>query len=155
MRVAAFNLHAGVDGWGRPTQVLPVLKDLDADILILPELWRGDDGVDFYDDLSTSLNMSGNFAPLARGERVTTGQGDRRWQPRLAHFVGERGLYFQEHRTLTTSQTGAREQVQRLEPGTWGPRPTHSPRDRRDENHLARTVASRKGPTSARHGTTA
>ena len=73
MRVATFNLHAGVDGWGRPTRVLEVVKDLDADILILPELWRADDGPDFYDDLSTSLAaMTGDFAPLASGERVTS-----------------------------------------------------------------------------------
>ena len=59
MRVATFNLHAGVDGWGRPTRVLDVVKELDADMLILPELWRADDGHDFFDDLSTSLSHDG------------------------------------------------------------------------------------------------
>jgi endonuclease/exonuclease/phosphatase family metal-dependent hydrolase len=120
VRVAAFNLHAGVDGWGRPTRALDVIKELDADVLILPELWRGDDGVDFYDDLRTSLGLEGDFAPLARAERVTTGIGDKGWQPRFAHFVGERGLYFQEHRSLTTSQRESRRRLAHIETGTWG-----------------------------------
>ena len=82
MRVATFNLHAGVDGWGRPTKALDLVKDLDADVLILPELWRADDGDDFYEDLSSSLGVTGAFAPLAHGERVTTGVGGATWQPR-------------------------------------------------------------------------
>jgi len=120
VRVAAFNLHAGVDGWGRPTRALDVIKELDADILILPEIWRGDDGVDFYDDLTSSLGLKGAFAPLALAERVTTGVGATSWQPRLAHFVGERGLYFQEHRSLTKSQLESRARLQDVETGTWG-----------------------------------
>jgi len=120
VRVAAFNLHAGVDGWGRPTRALDVIKELDADILILPEIWRGDDGVDFYDDLASSLGLKGTFAPLAQGERVTTGVGQKSWQPRFAHFVGERGLYFQEHRSLTKSQLESRSRLGHVETGTWG-----------------------------------
>ncbi len=120
MRVATFNLHAGVDGWGRPTRVLDVVKDLDADVLILPELWRADDGPDFFDDLVTSLGMAGDFAPLATGDRVTSGEGPSSWQPLLAHFVGERGLYFSEHRELTKDQQAKRARSRRLERGTWG-----------------------------------
>ncbi len=120
MRVATFNLHAGVDGWGRPTRVLDVVKDLDADVLILPELWRADEGPDFFDDLTTSLEMAGDFAPLATGDRVTSGEGPSSWQPLLAHFVGERGLYFSEHRELTKDQRAKRASSRRLERGTWG-----------------------------------
>lgn len=97
-----------------------MVKELDADILILPEIWRGDDGVDFYDDLTSSLDLKGAFAPLAQGERVTTGVGDKGWQPHFAHFVGERGLYFQEHRSLTKSQLAGRDRVKHVETGTWG-----------------------------------
>ncbi|HVA52725.1 MAG TPA: endonuclease/exonuclease/phosphatase family protein [Acidimicrobiales bacterium] len=120
MRVATFNLHAGVDGWGRPTRVLEVIKELDADVLILPELWRGDDGPDFYEDLRSSLHLEGDFAALARAERVTSGQGGSTWQPRLAHLVGERGLYFAGHRSLTKAQLANRARHHRVEHGTWG-----------------------------------
>jgi len=120
VRVATFNLHAGVDGWGRPTRVLDLVKELDADVLILPELWRADEGPDFYEELRTSLHLDGGFAALAKGERVTSGVGTTTWQPRLAHFVGERGLYFNEHRTLTKAQLTYRSQLGHVEAGTWG-----------------------------------
>jgi endonuclease/exonuclease/phosphatase family metal-dependent hydrolase len=120
VRVATFNLHAGVDGWGRPTRALEVVKGLDADVIVLPELWRADEGHDFFTDLSSTLGVTGGFAPLAHGERVTTGVGSTRWQPRLAHFVGERGLFFDEHRALTKSQLASRALVEHIETGTWG-----------------------------------
>jgi endonuclease/exonuclease/phosphatase family metal-dependent hydrolase len=116
-----FNLHAGVDGWGRPTRALDAVKELNADVMILPELWRSDEGHDFFEDLRSSLQVDGGFAPLAQGERVTTGVGDATtWQPRFAHFVGERGLFFQEHRNLTKSQVAARAEFDHMESGTWG-----------------------------------
>lgn len=120
MRVATFNLHAGVDGWGRPTRVLDAVRGLDADLLFLPELWRGDAGADLYEDLAASLAMRGAFAPLARGERLTSGRGGASWQPRLAHLTGERGLFFDEHRALTAAQRLHRERADVLESGTWG-----------------------------------
>lgn len=120
MRVATFNLHAGVDGWGRPTGALEHAIALGADILISPELWRGDDGTDFFETLSDRLSMKGAFVPLARCERVTTGTGGRTWQPLLAHLHGERGLYFSEHRTLSAAQISRRESHGALETGEWG-----------------------------------
>ncbi len=120
VRVATFNLHAGVDGWGRPTRVLDHVAQLDADILVLPELWRGDDGEDLFELLRHRLGMSGAFAPLATAQRVTSGQGGRSWQPWLAHFTGERGLYFDEHRTLTRFQEVHRGSLAGLQHGDWG-----------------------------------
>jgi hypothetical protein len=108
VRVVTFNLHAGVDGWGRRTDVVQMAIGLGADVLITPETWRGDDGDDMYATLSSSLEMQGTFVPLARAERVSTGSGGATWQPRLAHFTGEHGLHFTEHRELTPSPGPAR-----------------------------------------------
>lgn len=120
MRVAVFNLHAGVDGWGRPTRALEETVNLGADLLILPETWRGDNGPDFFEELKTSLQMDGIFAPLAHCERITTGKGGASWQPLSAHLTGEHGLYFQEHRDLKPAQAARRQKLGALEPGTWG-----------------------------------
>lgn len=121
MRVATFNLHAGVDGWGRPTRAIDLLKGLDADLLIAPELWRGDGGgEDLYDELASATGTLGAFAPLAHGERTRHGVGGRGWQPLTAHLWGERGLYFDEHRPLTKAQHAHRERHGQLESGTWG-----------------------------------
>ena len=120
VRVVTFNLHAGVDGWGRPTGALAHLIALAPDIAICPELWRGDDGTDFVATLTDTTNLKGQFVALARAERVTTGHGPRRWQPLLAHFTGERGLYFREHRELTPQQREHRRARPQVETGEWG-----------------------------------
>jgi len=121
VRVATFNLHAGVDGWGRPSAALEHAVSLDADVLVCPETWRGDD-----DPTSTGtghpLAMNGTFAELATAERLISAQGGRTWQPLLAHFTGEHGLYFSEHRTLTKFQSARRAKHGALEHGRWGSR---------------------------------
>ena len=119
MRVATFNLHAGVDGWGRATRVVECAASLNADVLILPELWRGVDGQDLYQQLGDRLVMRGTFVPLANAERVTSGTGGRSWQPLLAHFTGEHGLYFSDHRSLRKAQLRRRSRKQ-TERGEWG-----------------------------------
>jgi len=63
--------------------------------------------------------MKGAFAPLTRAERVSTGTGKKSWQPLLAHFSAERGLYYREVRQLNKIQIKNRQNVT-LEPGTWG-----------------------------------
>ncbi|MFZ1062702.1 MAG: endonuclease/exonuclease/phosphatase family protein [Acidimicrobiales bacterium] len=120
MRVASFNLHAGIDGWGRATRVLEHASQLGANVLVCPELWRGDQGPDLFDDLCQRLGMRGLFVPLARGERVRASSGGRSWLPWLAHFTGEHGLYFQEHRELTARQRHRRSSHGVLETGEWG-----------------------------------
>jgi endonuclease/exonuclease/phosphatase family metal-dependent hydrolase len=120
VRVATFNLHAGVDGWGRPTGVLDHVVSLNADVLILPELWRAESGEDFVAELKTRLGMEGLFVPLASGQRVTSGTGGRTWQPWLAHLSGERGLFFDEHRSLSKVQRIRRATADGVETGEWG-----------------------------------
>lgn len=120
MRVATLNLHAGVDGWGRPTRALEHALELDADVLILPELWRGERGQDLFDELRQRGGYEGVFAPLAHAERNTSGHAGQRWQPALAHLSGERGLFFQEHRSLSRAQQRTRAEASNLEPGQWG-----------------------------------
>ena len=44
LRVASFNVHMGVDGWGRHYDVLSECEALDADVLILQEAWTPADG---------------------------------------------------------------------------------------------------------------
>jgi endonuclease/exonuclease/phosphatase family metal-dependent hydrolase len=120
VRVATFNIHAGVDGWGRPTSALEHAFTLGADVLICPETWRGEQGSDLYQELSDGLGMQGTFVSLATGKRLTTGRGGKSWQPRLAHFTGERGLYFSEHRDLTKSQRASNSTLDDSQSGSWG-----------------------------------
>lgn len=42
--LASFNVHMGVDGWGRPYDLVAACAALDADILVLQEAWTPDGG---------------------------------------------------------------------------------------------------------------
>ena len=118
MRVATFNLHAGVDGWGRPTGALDAVVALEPDILICPETWRGADE-NLFDELSRRLHMTGTFVALAEAKRAVGHHDGPSWQPWRAHFTGEHGLYFSEHRPLSAVQRARRESAN-LESGEWG-----------------------------------
>ncbi len=84
VRLATFNVHMGVDGWGRPFDLLTECAALDADILILQEAWTSDDGTP-----GTAASVADRCgyevvveAPLARArlyEAVDT--GSTRWAP--------------------------------------------------------------------------
>jgi endonuclease/exonuclease/phosphatase family metal-dependent hydrolase len=44
LSLASFNIHMGVDGWGRPFDVIAECRALDADVLVIQESWAPDDG---------------------------------------------------------------------------------------------------------------
>jgi endonuclease/exonuclease/phosphatase family metal-dependent hydrolase len=51
LSIANFNMHCGMDGWGRPYDYLAAIAALDADIVVLEEAWTADgDGGDDDDD---------------------------------------------------------------------------------------------------------
>jgi endonuclease/exonuclease/phosphatase family metal-dependent hydrolase len=92
LRVASYNLHAGVDGWGRRTDVVDVAVEIDADVLFVEESWRSD-AVDLASEIAARTGATAHTIPLAAGVRVTGGTGPARWQPRRALVVGNQGLY--------------------------------------------------------------
>lgn len=44
LTLATYNVHMGVDGWGRPYDVVGECAKLGADVLVLQESWEPDDG---------------------------------------------------------------------------------------------------------------
>lgn len=44
LTLATYNVHMGVDGWGRPYDVAAECAKLGADVLVLQESWEPDDG---------------------------------------------------------------------------------------------------------------
>src|SRR5579884_2196140 len=42
--VATFNVHGGVDGWGRAYDVVDACRRLEADVLVLQESWTPAEG---------------------------------------------------------------------------------------------------------------
>ncbi|HUO48154.1 MAG TPA: endonuclease/exonuclease/phosphatase family protein [Acidimicrobiales bacterium] len=65
--VASFNVHTGVDGWGRPFDVVDACRRIDADILVLQEAWSpADGGPGTADEVAAALGYRVVSHPLAR-----------------------------------------------------------------------------------------
>ena len=45
LSIANYNMHCGMDGWGRPYDYVRAITSLDADVIVLEEAWttQGDD----------------------------------------------------------------------------------------------------------------
>lgn len=65
--VATFNAHAGVDGWGRPYDVVAACRRIDADVLVLEENWAPDDGPSLAEVAATALGYEVHEHALAGG----------------------------------------------------------------------------------------
>ena len=70
LRVANFNVHAGVDGWGRPFDVLAACVALDADVLVLEEVWRPEGEKGMAAEVAEGLGYFCFEHPLADGRRA-------------------------------------------------------------------------------------
>jgi endonuclease/exonuclease/phosphatase family metal-dependent hydrolase len=119
VRVVTYNIHAGVDGYGRANDVVDSAVALRADLLFAQEVWRGD-VEDQYRELADRLGLAGEFVSLGVGDRVTKESGGRGWQAPLALLRGEEGLYFDERRELTAHQRATRPRARGRENGEWG-----------------------------------
>jgi endonuclease/exonuclease/phosphatase family metal-dependent hydrolase len=86
--VASFNVHGGIDGWGRPTDVVDESRRLDADVLVLQEAFTGLDGRGIVDDVATATGLSvASHVQLGRVDLYPVHPGaDRRWRP--THGLG-------------------------------------------------------------------
>ena len=118
LRVATYNLHGGVDGWGRTTAVVRTAIDLDADVLFLQESWRGE-GVDLAAQIATGTGASAHTVALASGHRATGGEGGRGWQPLGAYVRGNRGLFIDSERPLGQGAAAALAAAAGAAPGEW------------------------------------
>jgi len=82
--VASFNVHAGVDGWGRPYDVVGACRALDADVLVLQEAWTADGGQSQAGTVANALGAWVVDVPLATGRLLGPPIGSARavrWQP--------------------------------------------------------------------------
>jgi endonuclease/exonuclease/phosphatase family metal-dependent hydrolase len=114
-----YNIHAGVDGYGRANDVLTTAIGLAPNLLFAQEVWRGE-REDQFATLRDRLSLAGEYVQLGVGDRVTDARGGRGWQSPWALLRGEEGLYFDERRHLTKHQQTARSGAHTREAGVWG-----------------------------------
>lgn len=96
--LATFNLHGGVDGWGRPFAVPEACARAAVDVLVLQEDWRPEGAQSLADEVASELGYDIVTHALARARRAGSGGGDfasGRWGPTY-RARGTRATFFVE-----------------------------------------------------------
>jgi endonuclease/exonuclease/phosphatase family metal-dependent hydrolase len=123
LTVANFNMHVGVDGWGRPFDPLAVCASFDADVLVLQEAWTNDadgPGSGQAEQIAAALGYQVVTCTLATGRRSQPDpEATSRWLPRMAFRAEKRALYVNSVRPLPAAEV-ASTRYQEAEPGSWG-----------------------------------
>jgi endonuclease/exonuclease/phosphatase family metal-dependent hydrolase len=80
--VASLNIHGGVDGWGRPFDVVEACRRADSDVLVLQESFTGHDRQGLADDVADALGYRVWRAPMGPARRYPplAGRGED-WGP--------------------------------------------------------------------------
>ncbi len=123
LTVANFNMHAGVDGWGRPFDFVAACAALDADVLALEESWTGaggEGGLGQAEQVAAALGYQVVSCTLARGRRARPHpDATERWLPRTGFRSNRRSLYLSGGRPHPAAEMAA-PRFQEGEVGVWG-----------------------------------
>jgi len=132
--VASFNLHAGIDGWGRPFDVVEACGAIDADVLVLQECWTSAGGprtggaggtgqaasIGQAAWIGQALGYSVVEHALATGRRAGPHPGaDHRWMRPWDWRGGAHAIYLDGERPLGAATLGSA-RFRTAEPGAWG-----------------------------------
>jgi endonuclease/exonuclease/phosphatase family metal-dependent hydrolase len=117
--VASFNVHGGVDGWGRPFDVVEACREVGADVLMLQESWAPDSGVSVAEHVARQLGYESVELPFARGRMAAPmDHGNPQWGPHL-WARSSHGMRLDRRRAAATGQGAARPGRAVSERGTW------------------------------------
>jgi endonuclease/exonuclease/phosphatase family metal-dependent hydrolase len=117
--VASFNVHGGVDGWGRPFDVVAACREIGADVLMLQESWAPDGGVSVAEHVAGELGYGAVELAFARGRiAVPQDDGNPRWGPRL-WARSSHGMRLDRRRAAATGHRAARPGRAVAGRGTW------------------------------------
>jgi endonuclease/exonuclease/phosphatase family metal-dependent hydrolase len=120
LSVATFNVHAGVDGWGRPFDVVGACRAIDADVLVLEETWTPQSGTGIAAAVGEALGYAVFEKPLAGGRLAGPHpQADQRWMKSFDWRGSSHAIYLDSERPLSSKIAWSRRYVD-AEPGHWG-----------------------------------
>jgi endonuclease/exonuclease/phosphatase family metal-dependent hydrolase len=115
--VASYNVHIGVDGWGRPFDVTAVCRDLDADVLVIQEDWSPTDGPGLAAAVGEELGYRVTRFAMAPGRRSrphpTPGAA---WGPPRGARPADRAMFLEGAIPQSARNRGSR----RFQEGTEG-----------------------------------
>jgi len=117
--VASYNVHGGVDGWGRPFDVVDACRRVGADVLVLQESWSGEGKPSVAAEVGAALGYDVTEMTLASGRIAVPAEDPwERWGPRLFARSGY-GLRLAHPRRLGDSRPPPPRRAS-IERGTWG-----------------------------------
>jgi endonuclease/exonuclease/phosphatase family metal-dependent hydrolase len=124
LTIANFNMHCGMDGWGRPFDYLAACRSLEADVIVLEETWtplaEGGAGKGQPEEIAADLGYQVVCGPMANGYRISQQpDANARWQPRASFLDRSRSLYFDGVRPIAEA-TRRTKRFLNAEHGTFG-----------------------------------
>ena len=123
LSIANYNMHCGMDGWGRPYDYVAAIAALDADVIVLEEAWtvgrrrraagrrRRRPGILGYQVVAHTLGSGRRIRPQP--------DGARRWLARPVWRDENKALYMDGVRPVS-ARVRAVARWQEAEQGTWG-----------------------------------
>ncbi len=118
--VATFNAHAGVDGWGRPYDVVAACRQIDADVLVLEENWAPDDGPSLATRVAQALGYDTRELALAGGRLAGPHpEADGKWM-RPLDWRGKSHAIFLDSELPFGSGIVRSRRFAEAQPGSWG-----------------------------------
>ena len=122
LSIANYNMHCGMDGWGRPYDYVGAIRALDADVIMLEEAWtsEGDGGGGQAAEAARALGYQVAAHTMGRGRRIRP-QPDapEAWRARAMWADENKALYMDGVRPLP-ERVRAMARWQEAEPGTLG-----------------------------------
>ncbi len=103
LSIANYNMHCGMDGWGRPYDYVAAIAALDADVIVLEEAWTtaGDEGGGQSGEAARSLDYQIAAHVLGAGRRISPQQeAPSSWRARPVWRDQNKPLYMDGVRPL-------------------------------------------------------
>lgn len=118
--VGNFNLHAGIDGWGRPFDVVAACRGINVDVLVLEEVWSPAGGTSQAETVGAALGYEVHQYVLAEGRRAGPHpRASAHWMRPLDWRGAAHAIYLDSERPLSDRVTRT-ERFHSAEPGGWG-----------------------------------
>ncbi len=122
LSIANYNMHCGMDGWGRPYDYVAAIAALDADVIVLEEAWTtaGDEGGGQSGEAARSLGYQIAAHALGAGRRISPQPtAPSSWRARPVWWDQNKPLYMDGVRPLP-ARVRAMPRWQNAEPGSLG-----------------------------------
>jgi endonuclease/exonuclease/phosphatase family metal-dependent hydrolase len=122
LSIANFNMHCGMDGWGRRFDYIAAIAALEADVVVLEEAWTADEdnGAGQAEQAARHLGYQVVAHDIGGGRRIQPqADADHRWIARPSMRDRNRALYIDSVRPLHDGVQSL-QRWQEAEPGNMG-----------------------------------